>query len=148
MADDAGAQLRALADDLRRAGRDVETSAQDSLKAQARPLEAAVHSEGIRRLPRRGGLAALVRSRARITATHIRGSGGRAGVTVTASGPMDLAALEAGHVVHPLYGLRRWWYRQRVPDQWFTGPVRAAVPRIAEDLGDDVHQQIRRALRG
>lgn len=90
-----------------------------------------------RRLPARNGLAAAVAS-SRIRVTYAANSSA-VRATISANHEYNLAGLDKGTNIHPLFGNRRHWYRQAVRPGWFTDPVEART--------DDVRRAIQRAVK-
>jgi hypothetical protein len=84
------------------------------------------------RLPRRGGLAALVA--ASKIRTSRRNSGRAVGLRLQAANPnLQLAKLDDGEVRHPVFrraGRPVVWVRQPVRPGWFTDPTQAAAPVV------------------
>lgn len=90
-----------------------------------------------RRLPASNGLAAEVAS-SRITVS-VAANGNSIRALVTARHRYNLAGLDKGTNVHPLFGNRRHWYRQAVRPRWFSEPVEART--------DDVRRAIQKAVK-
>lgn len=134
--------LGQLAAGMRRAADDVPTTTQRALAASGPRLVDAARA-GARILPRRGGLAARVAG-ARFTVDEVRGAGSAAGIRLTVAGDLDLEALDAGTVHHPVHGNRRVWVTQRVPAGWLTKAVEeiAADETVRDRLAEDVARSI------
>lgn len=45
-----------------------------------------------------------------------------------------LRQLDAGTLLHPLWGDREHWYRQEVQRGWFTSPCEAAGPQVRREI--------------
>lgn len=134
--------LGQLAAGMHRAADAMPTTTQRALAASGPRLVDAARN-GARILPRRGGLAARVAA-ARFTLDEVRGAGSSAGIRLTVAADLDVEALDAGTVRHPVYGNRRVWVSQRVSAGWLTKAVEeiAADPVVRDRLADDVAESI------
>lgn len=112
---------------------DVRRALDDAINHGAQPLPERLRASALATLPKRGGLAeAVARSQIRVSGT----TGADAGARVTVDSRYNVAGLDAGRVVHPLFGDRRHWYSERVNPRWFTTPVEAAEPGIEREVRD------------
>ena len=103
----------------------------------AEPLPERLRASALSTLPKRGGLAAAVAgSQMRVSAQ----SGAEAGARVTVDSRYNVAGMDAGRVVHPLFGDRRHWYTQQITPHWFTTPVEVAQPGIEAALNDSMER--------
>jgi hypothetical protein len=122
---------------LRKAGsnqlaRDLHTAMRFALAGTEAEIRASA-----RRLPSRNGLAAdVATSRIRVTTAA---NGNKVRALITARHEYNLAGLDRGTNVHPLFGNRRHWYRQAVRPRWFTDP--------AKDKAADVRNAIQKAVK-
>jgi hypothetical protein len=135
---DAAAELEALAFRLRRAGdgellrevtramRDAAVPVQDRIRAGLKP-----------KLPDR--YAADLEADVRL-GVNVRTGERDPGVSVTGKAlgkTRKLRNLDEGRLTHPLFGDREHWYTQEEPSVqpgWFTGPARAAGPRVRAEI--------------
>jgi hypothetical protein len=137
-------RLDKLPSDLRDlGGEELDRKLRKGLNRAASELEADLRRSAVRRLPRRGGLGARV-ARAKL-ATRRPVSGGTTGVTVTATGMAQLAAMDAGMVTHPVFGNLNNWVTQRITGGWFSDPAEAirgeteaAVSGVLDDRAREV----------
>ena len=90
-------------------------------------------------------------SQAKFMTKAVRPKGGTATVRVIAASKkgksVDLNALDAGRVRHPLFGNRRHWYQQSVPAGWFTRPMEANADNVQAELQSAV-REIERDITG
>lgn len=107
----------------------------DAIKDANRDVPKKMRASAMRFLPKRNGLAAEV-ARSRFRTWPIK-----LGITVSATHRYDIAGMDAGRVVHPLFGDRSRWYGQAVPPGWFTsvieeqdGETYRAIVRVVESL--------------
>ena len=112
---------------------DIRRALDDAITHAAQPLPEKLRASALTTLPKRGGLAAAVaESQMRVAAQ----SGAEAGARVTVDSRYDVAGMDEGRVVHPLFGDRRHWYTERLNPHWFTTPVEAARPGFETAVND------------
>lgn len=112
---------------------DIRAALDDAITHAAQPLPEKLRASALETLPKRGGLAAAVAdSRIQVSGA----SGAEAGVRVTVDSRYNVAGMDDGSVVHPLFGNRLHWYVERVNPHWFTTPVEAAEPGIEQAVRD------------
>lgn len=140
-------QLRALARDVRAAGdKGIRREMYRGIQRATKPLKAAAQASALEHLPAGGGLNRRVAG-ARMS-TRTRTGGANPGVRIVAregKASIDLAALDRGRLRHPLYGNRRYWYLQRVPDGWWSRPMTQGADTVRRELVaalDDVRRQL------
>ena len=142
---DAAAELEALAFRLRRAGdgelvREVTRAmrggvvpVQEEIRAGLAPTSPKLPDRYAAELEADLRLGTNVRTNERDPGVAITGNTllgvGRGGVRAGGQA-RKLRDLDAGQLVHPLFGDREHWYRQEVTPGWFTGPAEAAGPRV------------------
>jgi hypothetical protein len=140
-------QLRALARDLRAAGRrDLRRELNRGLRRAASPLIEEIKGKTGDYLP--GGVADLART-ARYTTRAL--ASGRVSIKVARKQPvggkqMDLAAIDRGRLRHPIYGNRRVWALQAVRAGWFTqsidgrglDEVREEMVKVLDSVADQL----------
>lgn len=118
-----------------------------SLQRTAKPLIPKTRAEALRRLPRRGGLAAQVaKEPQRIQVRTGRDPGVRVVVGRKNGGAR---AANQGRIRHRVFG-QDVWVDQRVQPGWFDDPVRRHAPEVRHDLGravDDMAAQVIREAR-
>lgn len=118
-----------LAARTRTAGPAVRKHTSRALADAARPVRREVAASARRKLPRRGGLGALIAG-ARVTIRQVD-HGDTVGVVIeTSQGRRNLAGIDAGRVVHPTWG-RKPLHRQAVPPGYFTDVMTGPVARRA-----------------
>jgi hypothetical protein len=127
---EAGAVYRDISRRLAKASaEDVVTRAiGDAIEATGPVLEAAARS-GASRLPKRGGLAAVVAgTRINRKSTRRRGYYNLR-LVAGKNAVRDPGRINRGRIAHPTYG--RWpWVFQNVQRGWFTEPLKAEAPMI------------------
>lgn len=109
-------------------------------------LESEVRRSALTHLPKRNGLAAEV-GRARIAVRRLFGAANGVGISITASHKYDLAGLDQGGNVHPLFGNRRHWYFQHVRSGWFSdvvdgqyAPTASAIERAVKQYAQQLER--------
>lgn len=143
MADGAD-ELRQLGTALKGADKVIRKETLTSLKATTEPLGSAVKAEAST-LPGRGGLAAKVA--ATRVSTKVRMSGRQAGVRIVGLGRLNIDRLDRGSLRHPLFGNKQHWFGQSVRPGWWSRPIEAAAPQVAEDLGNAVGAALKRHVK-
>lgn len=131
-------KFAAVAKALKKAGdKELQKELYSSINRATKPMRAEAKKSAERNLPRAGGLNKRV-SRARMTTR--RRTGKNPGVRIVAKGMDQLALMDQGHVRHPVYGDRKRWVNQPIPDAkgWFTEPMEAGA--------DDVRREIVKTL--
>jgi hypothetical protein len=116
------------------------------IREGSKPTIRKVKASAERNLPRRGGLAARV-ARSKIS-TRTKLSGSSAGVRIVAQGDMDVEALDAGRLRHPVFG-RGGWAEQSVPQGWFSKPIvddarqiRKGIEEVMQDVADKIERSV------
>lgn len=114
------------------------------LKRAAKPLIPKTRAEALRRLPRRGGLAATVaREPQRV---QVRSGAETAGVRIVVGKRAGGArAANKGLIRHPVFGNRDVFVDQPVPPGWFDLPLQHSTPEVRRDLYrvlEDIAEQV------
>jgi hypothetical protein len=138
-----GEQAHALAMRLRRAangGLDREVAT--GLDRATRKLDIDVRASAVANLPKRNGLNLVVArsldvDTEKLTPLRLR---------VIAKGIDQLALIDAGKVVHPIYGRGRRRVLQRIPRArgWFDRPVRRRAGQIRRELRQAMNRTARK----
>ena len=149
MVSDGARQLRLLARDLDRAGKELRMELPKALKRAAAPMVEAIRADARERLPHRGGLAEYV-AKATIS-VQVRTGANNASARLVgrrkqtrAGGQVDLPAINRGRLRHPTYG-HGPWVTQTVPAGfWDDGVTHAqgAVDRELQAALDQVRRRI------
>jgi len=103
------------------------------------PLRADVKAEALKKLPKRGGHAALLSRSLKVSTRVTGGKTVRARVDVSASGKResrDVSALNRGVLRHPVFGHRSTWVTQRVRRGVVDDPVDRARDRVVDEARD------------
>jgi hypothetical protein len=138
--------LQRVANALKEAGdRDLQKQVSSALRGVAKPLGERVLQRASGKMPRRGGLAERVAGMGRVgVSSSLRGRVASVQVILRNKG-VDLKAMDAGFVRHPVFGNRHAWARQTVPARAFTeafeaesAEVQKAATKAAQDVLDDV----------
>lgn len=135
-------QLGDLARDLRAAGdsgKGLRRELYSGINRATKPLKAEAQKAAASRLPKSGGLAALVARSKFSTRTR---AGRDPGVTITVKG--SGLTTDRGYVMHPVFKSGAW-VRQSVPGGWFSDTMRGAAPTVRKELleaMDDVAAKI------
>ena len=148
--------VRVDASDMRRVARSIRENASRELKAQVdkasdeqmEKLKDAVRSSASSELPHRGGLAAQVAGGT--LKVDRSGEGASLSMSVAKAGgkQMDLRALDAGRLRHPVYGRwRRNTPTQRVRAGWWSKPIERAKPAISRAMGNGAEAFARELAR-
>jgi hypothetical protein len=119
----------------------IRDGAREGLRSSAPQIEREARSNALTRLPRRGGLAALVAAADMTVRTT-----GPTAVTVSTSSDLHLAGIDEGLVRHPTYGRGRF-VNQQVPAAYLSDAVTEATPHVVDAVGDEVIARIKRAIR-
>src|SRR5579875_2179823 len=130
MAVDASAQLRAIAVRLREAGdRGNLNALRKSIRASAAPLVSAVKQAASEKLPHGGGLNEQVASQR--VGVSIRTGARTAGVRLTTTAP-DTSQTDQGFVRHPVFGNRKVWVRESIPQAagWWSQTLADKSPAV------------------
>lgn len=126
---DGAAQLAKVRRELRRIGdKSNMRRLYRGLNRATKPMRAEAKTEALRRLPRRGGLAA------RVARAPLRTSTRAGGVSITGSSKSQLRNIDEGRVRHPVYGNRSVWIEQPVRKHFFTDPMEAGAPKARREL--------------
>lgn len=136
-----------VARELKRVGdKELRKELYKALNRATKPMRAEAKKSGQQNLPRAGGLNKKV-GRARLSTK--RSAGKNPGVKIVAKGMDQLGLMDRGFVRHPVYGNRRRWVTQPIPDAegWFTTPMEEGKPaaqrEIVESL-DDIAKKLAR----
>lgn len=105
-----------------------------------------IRASASRTLPRRGGLAARVASQKFAVRTSLALGGGS--VRIIGQGMKELGDLDRGSLRHPVYGDRSNWVVQSVVPGFFSKPITAKLPEIADDVKEAVDDVSRQIVRG
>lgn len=132
-------KLQSLSRTMERAAEMIEDNVPEELDDAAVKVETEARLNALRILPRRGGLAEEVassdfsrrRQRAGMTTT----------VEVSAGSEYDLAGIDEGVLIHPVYG-RPPWVQQSIQSGWFTG----SLEDVEDNLVDNMDSLMRRAI--
>lgn len=134
---DLAKQLRAAGD----SGKGIRRELYAGINRATKPLKAEAKQAAASKLPKSGGLAAVVAKSKLSTRTR---AGRDPGVTITAKGVG--MTTDRGYVRHPVFNTGAW-VRQSVPSGWFTETMRDAAPAVRKELleaMDDVADKIRK----
>lgn len=115
-----------------------------AINRATKPLRANAKKSAERNLPKAGGLNKRV-ARARMSAR--RSTGRNPGVKIVAKGMEQLALMDQGMVRHPVYGNRKRWVNQPIPDAegWFSKPMEDGKPEAQREIVhalDDVAKKL------
>lgn len=130
-----------VAQELKKVGaKDLQKELYSALNRATKSMRAEAKKSAAQNLPKAGGLNKRV-ARARLS-TRRRMRGRDPGVKIVATGMDQLALMDRGQVRHPVYGNRKRWVNQPIPDAegWFTKPM--------EDGAQDARDEILKALDG
>lgn len=126
-------QLRELAARIKETGnKPLRNELTKGLRAATEPMRSDITAAASDRLPRRGGLGALVAS---YKVTHsLRQSGRNPGVRITMKGGKQLPLVDAGRVRHPVFGDRKRWVTQAIAPGFWSDPIDAASAKAAQEI--------------
>jgi hypothetical protein len=133
------------------ASRELKQQLDDATDEQLERVKADVRSSASSELPHRGGLAAQVAGGT--LKVDRSGEGASLSMSVTKAGgkQMDLRALDAGRLRHPVHGVwRRNTPTQRVRSGWWSRPIERAKPVISRAMGrgaEDFARELARKCR-
>jgi hypothetical protein len=140
-------QLDALSKRLKAAGSEGKQLRKELLKAirdAAKPAVGDVKRSVDQRIPSSGGLARKVRVGIGV---RTRASGPKTGVRIVARNKINVEALNAGRLRHPVFGNTNVWVQQRVEPGWFTKPIEARQDEIRGSVVDAI-DRIARKVEG
>jgi len=135
---DVSAQLADFAADCRHAGeKDLPKLMRKGVRAAAKPLGEGMKRNASRKLPKSGGLAALIAS-SRIS-TKIKTSRRAASVSVEmkkpkAKGLVDLKSINRGRIRHPLFGDRGEWFNTETSPNLITGGLEPEIDQATREI--------------
>ncbi len=135
-----GAQLRELGVKLRAADKQLRLKAARNLRAATRPVIKKQREAALSRLPKSGGLAALV-AKSRI-GTSVKTTGRTVAVSIVARNPDNIRNIDKGTVRHKTFG-RLPWVDQAVTPGWFTEPAEEAKPEMAAALTEAIAETLK-----
>lgn len=131
---------------LKAAGRtEMRKELNKRIKAAAKPLIPKARAEARRTLPQSGGLADQVASAP--MRVQVRTGAQTAGVRVVVGNRKGARAANRGVVRHPVFGNREHWVDQKVPSDWFDGPMRDGTPEIREAVQKAVQSVLEEIVR-
>ena len=119
---------------LKRAGdKELRKELYAGINRATKPMRAEAKKSAERNLPRTGGLNKRV-ARARLTTR--RRTGKNPGISIVAKGMDQLALMDRGYVRHPVFGNRKRWSTQPIPDAegWFTTPMEDGAPQARKEI--------------
>lgn len=131
---------------LKHAGRtDLRKELNAGMRRGAKPLVAKTRAEALKRLPRRGGLAAQVaKEPQRVQVRTGRTPGVRLVVGRRNGGARSA---NRGQIRHPVFGNRDVWVNQSVPPGWFDEPIKKEAPAIRRELEKALHDVAESVVR-
>lgn len=139
-------EFQRLAVALKGADKEVVKGLRKELRTKGKPAGDRILEAIAERLPKRGGLADLVRSRGRATILLDLRSGVR--IQLANRAGVYMGAFEAGYVRHPVWGNRKNWVLQHVlskdagADQ-FEAEAEELTPAIAEAMSDALSRALK-----
>lgn len=131
---------------LKHAGRtEMRKGLNRGLTTAAKPLIPKARAEALRRLPKRGGLAAQV-AKEPMRVQVRTGSDPGVRVVVGKKGGGAQGA-NRGVIRHPVFGNREVFVDQKVQPGWFDDPMKAGGPSIRRDLEHAIQSVIDEIVR-
>lgn len=130
----------ALAKRLKEAGdKDLQRELYRGLNRAVKPADEAIRASAIATLPSRGGYNTTIATDLKIRVQRRTGAKTVGikliGTAKTTSGKArELVRLDEGSLRKPLFGMRRYWYPQKVTRGFWTGPARGADPQVRTRL--------------
>lgn len=130
---------------LRQAGdKELRKELYAGINRATKPLRANARKSAEKNLPKAGGLNKRV-ARARMSTRRVTGK--NPGVKIVAKGMDQLGLMDRGMVRHPVYGNRKKWVNQPIPDAegWFTQPMEDGKPQAQREIVhslDDVAKKL------
>lgn len=101
------------------------------IRIATKDTKTAIKASALAKLPKRGGLAALV-ANSRMT-TKTRTSIKSPGVRILAVSAHSIRGMDLGKLRHRVFGGNRW-VSQAVPPGWFSDPIKAEQPKVQKEL--------------
>lgn len=128
------------------ADKELQKELYSALNRATKPMRTEAKKSAEQRLPKTGGLNKRV-ARARMSTR--RRAGRDPGVRIVATGMDQLALMDQGRVRHPVYGNRKRWVNQPIPDAkgWFTDPMEEGKPTAQREIVKTLDQIARKLAR-
>lgn len=129
-----GDKFSKVAKELKKVGaKDLQKELYSAINRATKPMRAEAKKSAEMHLPKAGGLNKRV-SRARMSTR--RRTGKNPGVTIVAKGMDQLAMMDRGMVRHPVWGNRKRWVNQPIPDAegWFTKPMEDGAKEARREI--------------
>lgn len=132
---------------LKQAGdKELRKELYSAINRATKPLRANAKKSAERNLPKSGGLNKRV-ARARMSAQ--RRTGRNPGVKIVAKGMDQFDLMNRGMVRHPVYGNRRRWVNQPIPEakDWFTEPMQNGAKDVRREIVDAIDDVAKKLAR-
>lgn len=130
-----GEQLRLLGAQLKIADRRLRLDTLAKIRVAAQPLVKEIRQSAREELPAEGGLAERV-SKSRIS-VRTRLTGRTVGISIRASNPYSIGAMNRGRLRHPVFGNRAVWVNQQVTPGWWDKPT-SENPELAMEVQHEI----------
>lgn len=140
-------KFAAVAKALKKAGdKELQKELYSSINRATKPMRAEAKKSAAQNLPKAGGLNKRV-SRARMSTR--RKTGKNPGVKIVATGMSQLAMMDKGHVRHPVWGNRKRWVNQPIPEAegWFTKPMEGGAKDVRREIVKTLDQIAKKLAR-
>ena len=139
-------EFQELAVALKGADKEVLKGLRKELRSKGKPAGDRILEAIAERLPKRGGLADLVRTRGRATILLDLRSGVR--IQLANRAGIYMGAFEAGYVRHPVWGNRKHWVLQQVLSknagaEQFEAEAEELTPAVAEAMADALRRTLK-----
>jgi hypothetical protein len=144
-----GEDFQKFANALREAAdKELNKAVGKALREVAKPMGERVVRAGADRMPRRGGMAALV-SAARVGVRFSKGRNPGVQLQLSDKSKHDLRSLDRGILRHPVFGDRQVWRSQKVPADAFSDEFAKEAPDAAQaalkamqKVADDISRRV------
>lgn len=127
--------------------KELTNATRKAMREVLKPVSQRIVERGSEQMPHRGGLADHVRSGAKVGALFgIKSKVANVKIVLRNKG-VGLAPLDKGKARHPLFGLKRHWFLQEVPEGAFTKGFTEAAPLVRAELLKAANEVIDKAAR-
>lgn len=143
------AEMRRVADRMRRADRQLDRDLTAGIRRAVRPLGGEIKRAVPVYMP--SGYAPVLAGSIRATTSVRRVRNAGVSVKVYALGKVehrDVASLDRGVLAHPLWGNRKHWYRQRVKSGVVTDQFQRMRDPILDEMERVVESHVERIAHG
>lgn len=127
---------------LHTAARDLPQELANAAGKTMRTLPTKLKGSALSTLPHRGGLNRTVAFNTTFKVHRIP-----SGARIVGQSAYDIAALDHGQTIHPLFGDQRHWYREAVKPGWWSRVVDGLEPTARQDM-EQALENVKQKIEG